>query len=56
MALLTENNRQYYEGAQGFVADGFLTDFIGTFDTDLIWKTASPTSADYALNLSLIHI
>ena len=50
MALLTENNRQYYEGAQGFVADGVLKEFIATFDTDLIWKNASPTSADYALN------
>ena len=50
MALLTENNRQYYEGAQGFVADGVLKEFIATFDTDLIWKSASPTSADYALN------
>ena len=50
MALLTENNRQYYEGAQSFVADGVLKEFIATFDTDLIWKSASPTSADYALN------
>ena len=35
MSLLTENNRQYYEGAQGFRSDGTTVQFTTTFDTDL---------------------
>ena len=37
MALVTENNRQYYEGAQGYqtVLDGTTVDFTTTFDTNL---------------------
>ena len=53
MALLTENNRQYYEGAQGFIGDAGGTAgqvFTTTFNTDLIFKAFAPTSANYALN------
>jgi hypothetical protein len=53
MALLTENNRQYYEGAQGFISDAGGTAgqiFTTTFDTNLIFKAFAPTSANYALN------
>ena len=53
MALLTENNRQYYEGAQGFIGDAGGTAgqvFTTTFNTDLIFKAFAPTSASYALN------
>jgi len=50
--LITETNRQYYAGAQGFV----VTDIAGqsiftfTFDTDLKLANYDPTSDDYGLN------
>ena len=47
---LTENNRQYYEGAQGFRGDGTSTEFITTFNTDLVFGAASNTNVNYALN------
>ena len=52
MSLLTENNRQYYEGAQGFTATGTggAESFTTTFDTDLIFYAASNTNINYALN------
>jgi hypothetical protein len=50
MALLTENNRQYYEGAQGFRGDGTNVSFTTTFNTDLIFGAASNTNINYALN------
>jgi len=50
MSLLTENNRQYYEGAQGFRGDGTSTEFITTFNTDLVFGAASNTNVNYALN------
>ena len=50
MSLLTENNRQYYEGAQGFRGDGSAVSFITTFDTDLVFGAASNTDVNYALN------
>ena len=53
MALMQENNRQYYEGAQSFIGDAGGTAgqvFTTTFNTDLIFKAFAPTSANYALN------
>ena len=51
MAMMQENNRQYYEGAQSFTSIGGAgQSFTTTFDTDLIFKAFAPTSADYALN------
>tara|TARA_R110000796_G_scaffold5652_8_gene20825 strand:- start:3457 stop:4680 length:1224 start_codon:yes stop_codon:yes gene_type:complete len=54
MAMMQENNRQYYEGAQSFVsAAGTNQLFTTTFDTELILGATgswSPTNADYALN------
>ena len=53
MALLTENNRQYYEGAQSFIADAGGTagqSFTTTFDTDLVFGAAINTNVNYALN------
>jgi len=50
MALLTENNRQYYEGAQSFIGDGTIVSFATTFDTDLVFAAASNTATDYPLN------
>lgn len=50
MSLITENNRQYYEGAQGFRGDGSTTDFTTTFNTNLEWFAASNTEVNYAKN------
>jgi hypothetical protein len=50
--LITETNRQYYEGAQGFqVMDpGGQDVFVFTFDTDIIFGGWDPNDPDYALN------
>jgi len=50
MSLLKENNRQYYEGAQGFQGDGSNKSFTTTFNTDLVFGAASNTNVNYALN------
>ncbi len=50
MSLLTENNRQYYEGAQGFRGDGSSTSFTTTFNTGLVFGSASNTNVNYSLN------
>lgn len=51
--LITETNRQYYEGAQGFIGDGILDTFLATFNTDLVFldpNAWSPSNTKYALN------
>jgi len=48
--LITETNRQYYEGAQGFIATGTQTSFVTTFNTDLIFGDWNPANTNYALN------
>tara|TARA_R110000868_G_scaffold912_4_gene6988 strand:+ start:1985 stop:3211 length:1227 start_codon:yes stop_codon:yes gene_type:complete len=51
--LITETNRQYYEGAQGFITAGigeFVSSFFTTFNTDLIFGSWDPNEIDYALN------
>jgi hypothetical protein len=50
MSLITESNRQYYEGAQGFTGDGVKTTFTTTFNTNLEWYEASNTQTNYAKN------
>ncbi len=50
MSLLTENNRQYYEGAQGFQGNGSNKSFTTTFNTDLVFGAASSNNVNYALN------
>jgi hypothetical protein len=50
MSLIKENNRQYYEGAQGFRGDGNTTSFTTTFNTDLVWYSANPDVVSYAKN------
>lgn len=49
--LITETNRQYYEGAKSIVAtEGQITfDFSG-FNTPLIWKSNEVDNEDYELN------
>jgi hypothetical protein len=53
--LITETNRQYYEGAQGFIGnlDGYYTT---TFNTDLVFGNWNPVSVDYALNNFKVYI
>jgi hypothetical protein len=48
--LITETNRQYYEGAQGFIAQIGTTQFTTTFNTDLVFGSWDPNEIDYALN------
>ena len=50
--LITETNRQYYAGAQGFVVTALAGQsiFTFTFDTDLKLANYDPTSDDYGLN------
>jgi hypothetical protein len=48
--LITETNRQYYEGAQGFIGDNSTLSFLTTFNTDLIYGSYDPNDIDYALN------
>ena len=51
MSLITETNRQYYEGAKSIIATAGQTifDFSG-FNTPLIFKTSDVNSDDYELN------
>jgi hypothetical protein len=51
MSLITETNRQYYEGAKSIMATaGQITfDFSG-FNTSLIWKTSDADDDNYELN------
>ncbi|MFY8170324.1 MAG: hypothetical protein ACOVK2_04325 [Candidatus Fonsibacter sp.] len=57
--LITETNRQYYAGSQGFQADGVTASFTFTFDTDLILGNAlawNPSIPEYALNNFKLYI
>jgi hypothetical protein len=48
--LITETNRQYYEGAQGFIGNNTNRTFLTTFNTDLVYGSYDPNNTDYALN------
>jgi len=48
--LITETNRQYYEGAQGFIVELGTTQFTTTFNTDLVFGSWDPNDINYALN------
>lgn len=51
MSLITENNRQYYEGAQSFRLTGDKPSITTTFDTDLKFYGYSATNtSEYTLN------
>ena len=63
--LITETNRQYYEGAQGFIVVNENTgpgpviptnSFTTTFNTDLIFGSDDPNDIDYALNNFKLYI
>lgn len=48
--LITETNRQYYEGAQSFIGDGSENSFLTTFNTDLVFYSYDPNNSNYFLN------
>ena len=51
MSLITENNRQYYQGAQSFRLTGDKPSITTTFDTDLKFYGYSTTNtSEYTLN------
>jgi len=55
MALVTETNQQYYQGAQVFLSASVLPTpndqtFTTTFDTNLVFGSYDPTETNYALN------
>lgn len=51
MSLITETNRQYYEGAKSIVATANQTIFnFSEFDTPLVWKTSDADNDNYELN------
>lgn len=51
MSLITETNRQYYEGAKSIVATASQTIFnFSGFDTPLVWKTSDADNDNYELN------
>ena len=57
--LITETNRQYYEGAQGFIADGFQSSFTTTFNTALIFggpDAWDPNDVNYGLNNFKVYV
>jgi len=64
--LITETNRQYYEGAQGFIVIDENTSgsgpviptdqFTTTFNTDLIYGSWDPNDINYALNNFKLYI
>ncbi len=57
--LITENNRQYYEGAQGFKGNAGGTagqSFTTTFDTDLVFYTTDVNQTQYQLNNFKVYV
>ena len=55
MALVTETNQQYYQGAEVFLSAAVLPTpndqtFTTTFDTNLVLGSYDPTETNYALN------
>ena len=55
MALNTETNQQYYQGAQPFLSAAIpptpnTQSFTTNFDTDLVFRSFDPTDTNYALN------
>lgn len=55
--LITETNRQYYAGSQGFqVQDAPQASFTFNFNTDLYLGSWDPNEADYTLNNFKLYI
>ena len=57
--LITETNRQYYEGAQGFIASEGESSFTTTFNTNLIFGSPDawdPNDVNYGLNNFKVYV
>ena len=57
--LITENNRQYYEGAQSFSGNNggdSGQSFTTTFDTDLVFYSTVTTDPQYDLNNFKVYV
>ena len=57
--LVTENNRQYYEGAQSFTGNNSGDSgqsFTTNFDTDLVFYSTVTTDPQYALNNFKVYV
>jgi len=57
--LITENNRQYYEGAQSFSGNNggdSGQSFTTNFDTDLVFYSTVTTDPQYALNNFKVYV
>jgi hypothetical protein len=55
MGLITENNRQYYAGSQGFIGDSSAT-VTTTFNTNLEFYSWNPADANYNLNNFKLYV
>mgnify|MGYP003649304671 FL=1 len=53
--LLTETNRQYYEGAQSFKVIATQLSYTTTFNTNLIYGNYSPTDPNFGLNNYVLY-
>tara|TARA_R110000868_G_scaffold18433_9_gene81016 strand:- start:367 stop:1593 length:1227 start_codon:yes stop_codon:yes gene_type:complete len=57
--LITETNRQYYEGAQGFITVDSATEYVTTFNTNLVFggiNAWDPNDINYALNNFKLYV
>ncbi len=53
--LITETNRQYYEGAQSFKVEANQLSYTTTFNTNLIYGNYSPTDSKFGLNSFVLY-
>jgi hypothetical protein len=54
--LITETNRQYYEGAQGFITVDEAAEYTTTFNTNLVFGSWDPNDINYALNNFKLYV
>ena len=54
--LITETNAQYYAGSQTFQAPIANSKLATTFDTDLVFGSYDPTTAEYNLNNFKLYV
>jgi hypothetical protein len=52
MAITTENNAQYYAGQQVFTGDGNETNFVCTFNTDLVATVAGVSNTNFSVTVN----
>ena len=52
MAITTENNAQYYAGQQVFTGNGNETNFVCTFNTDLVATVAGVSNTNFSVTVN----